>query len=103
MKYIITTTLIILSLGLKAQTAQPQKKLPEVIHLNLKQSDYVALMNKIDSLQGLFILNSALPSNYVQSFNQRLNLALQPVYLQIPAQLIEIKPVKLDSVKVKAN
>jgi len=98
MKYIITTTLIILSLGLKAQTspqAKPIKKdsakYQKVVTMPI--SDYNLIYGALQDYKRLSMYEPA--NNDTQKVT---------VYKNIEAYLKDLPArVKLDSVKVKAN
>lgn len=87
-------TLLLLSLIISATVLHAQQKshLPDTCKIKLTPVQIQTLYGKIDSLQTLLSATSTLPSNDIQSFNQRVNLALQPINKQLNDQLIADKP-----------
>lgn len=84
------TALLILAIGIStiALAQPPQKKLPPKVKIELSDIEVSALYAKIDSLQSLLVAKSSLPSEWIQAFNQRTNMALQSISRQVQAQLV---------------
>lgn len=93
MKRIITTLLTIASLSGFSQT----KHLPPTVTITLSDKQIIAISAKIDSLTMLLNATSTLPSNQVNQFNQRVNIAFQPMWVEVQKGMIA------DSVKKGAG
>lgn len=86
----IVITFISLFIGCNAASAQTH--MPDTVTIRLSQRDLFAISQRIDSLQNAMIETSVLPANQVTSFNQRLNLALSVMYIQLQRQMVADKP-----------
>lgn len=91
MKKDVITILTIIALLICVGKASAQAHLPDTVTIKLSQRDLFAISQRVDSLQNMLAATSVLPANQVNTFNQRLNLALSVMYNQIRAQMVADK------------
>jgi len=75
-----------------ALSSKAQSHLPDTITIRISSRDLFAISQRVDSLQNIVSAASVLPANQITAFNQRLNLALQVMYIQVQRQMVTDKP-----------
>lgn len=65
-----------------------QKHLPPTVTIKLSDKQIIAISAKIDSLTMLLNATSTLPSNQVSQFNQRVNIAFAPMWIEVQKGLV---------------